>query len=89
MARPLLAGYSLGVPADGVFEPVDLFECGLFHGIEAAPWLTTVNDLGPEKIADRLGQSSVVALASASVFAFNEANHCYRDRFQRLTKRRT
>lgn len=43
-----------------VVEPVDPFEGCVFHGLEAAPWTTTVDNLGLEQAVDRLGQCVVV-----------------------------
>ena len=40
-------------------EPVDPFECGIFHGIEVAPRATSVDDLGFEQAIDRLCQWAV------------------------------
>ncbi len=39
-----------------VVEPVDPFEGGIFDGFEVAPRSATVDDLGLEEAADRLGQ---------------------------------
>jgi hypothetical protein len=49
-----------------VVEPVDPFQRGVFDGLEAAPWATTVDDLGLEEAVDRLGQRIVVAVTDAA-----------------------
>ena len=55
-----------GLEQAAVVEPVDPFEGGVFHGIEAAPGATAVDDLGLEQPVDRLGQGVVIAVANTS-----------------------
>ena len=43
-------------------EPIDPFEGGVFHGIEAAPWATAVDDLCFEQAIDRFGQDALCHL---------------------------
>ena len=55
-----------GLQQAAVVEPVDPFECGVFHGVKAAPWATAVDDLSLEQPVDRLGQGIVVTVAHAA-----------------------
>jgi hypothetical protein len=47
-------------------DPVDPFEGGVFHSVEAAPWAAAVDDLGFEQAVDRLGEGIVIAVADAA-----------------------
>ena len=47
-------------------EPVDPFERGELDGLEAAPWSTTVDDLGLVEAVDGFGQGVIVAVANAA-----------------------
>jgi hypothetical protein len=60
-----------GFQQAAVVEPVDPFEGGVFHGLEAAPWAAAVDDLGLEEAVDRLGQGVVVAVADAADRGFD------------------
>lgn len=54
-----------------VVEPVDSFECGVFHRVEATPWSTAVNDLRLEEAVDRLGERVVIAVTDTPDRSFN------------------
>ncbi len=43
--------------ASSMIEPVDPVQHGIFDSFEAAPWTTSVDDLGYVQAVDRLGQS--------------------------------
>ena len=47
-------------------EPVHPFQRGVFHGLEAAPQATALDELGLEQAVDRLGQRVVSAVAGAA-----------------------
>ena len=54
-----------------IVEPVDAFECGVFHGVEAAPWAAAMNDLGLEQAIDRFGQGIVIRIPDAAQRRFD------------------
>ena len=55
-----------GFQQSAVVEPVDPFEGGIFYGIEATPWTSSVNDFCLEQPIDRFGQCIVVTVADAA-----------------------
>ena len=69
----VVAGLSLGWRdiADGseqaaVVEPVDPFEGGELHCLEALPWPAPVDHLGLEQAVDGLGEGVVIGVADAA-----------------------
>ena len=54
-----------------VVEPVYPFEGCVFNGFEVALWSATMDDIGLEEAADRLGESIVVDAANASNLGFD------------------
>ena len=68
-----MAGFSLGWRnvADGseqaaVVEPVNPFQGGELHRLEAAPWPAPVDHLGLEQAVDGLGEGVVIGVADAA-----------------------
>ena len=45
-------------------EPVDVFERGVLHVVEAPPWAAMANQLGLVQPVERLGEGVVVAVAA-------------------------
>ena len=60
-----------GLENASVVEPVHPFEGCIFHGLEAAPRATSVNDLGLEETVDRLGKRVVITIADAADRGFD------------------
>ena len=49
-----------------MIEPIDPFQGGEFHRLEAAPWSTSMNDFGLVETVDRLSEGVVVTVARQS-----------------------
>jgi hypothetical protein len=58
-----------------MIEPIDPFQGGELHRIEAAPWSTPIDDFGLVESVDRFGEGVVVTVADASDRRF-DASFC-------------